>query len=318
MKKLISLITVIFEFLLNRFGLIQFEGEPENIEISVNEQKFTVPKADFLKAAEAKKIAIKDEKLLIFAKKDYDLRTANLESTKYNEGKKAGSEITAKEIRDYAKEKYNLDIDAHEDKDYKNLLEKMEAKIIIDAKIPVDKKVQEHEKTIGELRGNLTKLQGENEQLKSEKEQIANDYIQKEHQLEINNTLNLLVPEKAVTETQTRRDVIALFRANGYDAKMIDGKIVAVNYNKDPKGEVVKHPITLEPEPLQKVLTDFVTAKKLIIVEGGRGNGDNTGNDTAGTWDAFIKEMADKGIQTGSEKFAKEQQLRIKNKTLKM
>ena len=155
-------------------------------------------------------------------------------------------------------------------------------------------------------------LKADNEQLKSEKEQIANDFKQKEYQLEINNTLNLLVPEKAITDTMTRKDVIALFRANGYDAKMIDGKICAIDYNKNPEGEVVKHPVTLEPEPLGKILNAFVDAKKLIPMGAGRGAGDDIGSETAGTYEAFEKLMATKNIFPGSEKFNTEMKAHIK------
>lgn len=306
----------IFEWIGKKCGIIQFISDPpidNNIEISVNENSFMVSKVDFAKAIEQKKLNIKDENYLVFTKSDYETRQKNLEAGKYNEGKKTGSEMTTKEIRDYAKEKYGLEIDAHEDKDYKKLLEKITTKIAKDSSVPVDKKVQEHEKTIGSLRENLTSLQTENEKLKNEKEQIANDFQQKKYQLEVDNALNLLVPEKAVTETLTRKDIIALFRVNGYDAKMVDGKIVPVQ-----DGEVVKHDITLEPEPLQKVLMDFVNNKKLIAVEGGRGAGDNIGSDNAGTWETFVREMTAKGITQGSEKFQNEQNLRIKNKTLKV
>ena len=258
MKKInlfmIAFLSNIFEMIIHKFGIIGFEEPPtDNIELVLNDNtKFTISKADILKAVDSKTFAIKDDNIMIFTKPDFETRTKNIELEHTGLGKKAGREVLAKEIRDYAKEKYGLSVDAHEDKDYKSLLEKLTAKTIKDANLPIDKKVQEHEKTIGELRGNLTQLQADNEQLKSEKEQIANDFKQKEYQLEINNTLNLLVPEKAITDTMTRKDVIALFRANGYDAKMIDGKICAIDYNKNPEGEVVKHPVTLEPEPLGK------------------------------------------------------------------
>ena len=110
----------------------------------------------------------------------------------------------------------------------------------------------------------------------------------------------------------TRKDVIALFRANGYDAKMIDGKICAIDYNKNPEGEVVKHPVTLEPEPLGKILNAFVDAKKLIPMGAGRGAGDDIGSETAGTYEAFEKLMATKNIFPGSEKFNTEMKAHIK------
>ncbi len=318
MKKInlfmIAFLSNIFEMIIHKFGIIGFEEPPtDNIELVLNDNtKFTISKADILKAVDSKTFAIKDDNIMIFTKPDFETRTKNIELEHTGLGKKAGREVLAKEIRDYAKEKYGLSVDAHEDKDYKSLLEKLTAKTIKDANLPIDKKVQEHEKTIGELRGNLTQLQADNEQLKSEKEQIANDFKQKEYQLEINNTLNLLVPEKAITDTMTRKDVIALFRANGYDAKMIDGKICAIDYNKNPEGEVVKHPVTLEPEPLGKILNAFVDAKKLIPMGAGRGAGDDIGSETAGTYEAFEKLMATKNIFPGSEKFNTEMKAHIK------
>lgn len=308
MKKKISFINrAILEVFLNRLGVIQHDAAPENIEIVINDTKVSISKEDFAKAIETKSLAIKDENLMVFNKPDYETRTKNIETQKYNEGKTAGVEMTAKEI----KKKYALeDI---EGKDLGVLFETYADRKIKAANIPADKKVIEHEKTISELQDNLKKLTTDNETLISEKEQIANDFKQKEYQLQIDNTLNLLVPEASVTETLTRKDIIALFRSNGFDAKMVDGKIVAVKDN-----EVVKHSVTLEPLSLKDVLTKFVNDKKLIPTEGGRGAGDNTGGDTAGSWEAFVKEMEAKGINQGSAKFQEEQSKRIKNKTLKV
>jgi hypothetical protein len=319
MKKLyiFALMSIVFEYILSKMGFIQFIDEPQDIEVSVNDNTFKISAADFAKAVELKKLQIKDESTIIFKKDDYELRTKNQDAAKYEEGKKAQAGMTAKEIRDYAAEKYQIEVDAHEDKDYKKLLEKITKKIAADAKIPESQKLTEYEKTVAQLRENLTK--SEEKALLAEKRvlEVETGFKQKEHQLEVNNTLNLTVPETAISDTMTRRNFIAIWRSEGFDAKMIEGKIVAVDYNKKADGEIVKNPVTLEALPLKEVLAKFADEKKMTAKSEGRGAGDATGG-TAGTWEAFVKEMADKGVKTGSEAFQKEQNMRIKNKTLKM
>jgi len=293
-------LTVLFEIILNKLGVIQFEGEPENIEIVVNEQTFKISKADYLKAQDDKKLTIKDENVLFFTKADYDTRTKNLETIKYNEGKTAGVEMLAKDL------KKTFALEDIEGKDLKVIVETYAERKLKDAKLPKDEKIKEHETTITQLRANLTALE-------TEKNTLTETFTKKEQALQINNTLSLLVPEGAVNENITRSDVIALFRANGYDAMIQEGKIIATK-----NGEVLKNLRTLEPVELKDVMNNFVTEKNLIKKDGGRGEGDHTGEGAAGTWEAFLKEMEKKGVAQGSAEFQKEMQLRLKNKTLKM
>lgn len=319
MKKLyiFAFMSVVFEFILNKMGFIQFTSEPEDIEINVNDNVFKVSAADFAKAVEQKKLQIKDEKIVLFKKDEYELRQKNFGGEKYNDGKIAGEGMTRKEIRDYAAETFKIEVDPHEDKDYKSLLKKVVDKISKDAKIPESQKLIEYEKIVGQLRENITK--SEERALLAEKRvlEVESGFKQKEHQLEVRNILNSTVPETALSETFTRNNFIAIWKSEGFDAKMIDGKIVAVNYNNNPEGEVVKHGVTLEPMPLKEVLEKFAEEKKFNKPTGGRAEGDKVTN-TAGTWDAFVKEMKDKGVNPGSETWQKEQSSRIKNKTLKM
>jgi hypothetical protein len=301
MKKYIfAFLSVVFEFIANKIGMIQFEGEPAEIEISVNDTTFKVTQADFAKAIEQKKLLIKDDNTMIFEKPDYETRLKNIEELKYKEGKRAGVEMLAKDLK---KSKGLEDI---EGKDIEALFETYAERKIKAAKLPESEKLKDAEKIIGELRTNLNKLETDNKTLIS-------DYTKKEQQFVINNTLAILIPDAAVTPKLSRTDIMALFRANGYDASVMDGKVVAT---KD--GEIIKHGITLEPTPLKDVIYQFVNDKDLIKKEGGRGAGDDTGISGFGTWDAFVKEMVDKGIMMGSQKFQDEQNLRIKNKTLKV
>jgi hypothetical protein len=307
MRTLKVFLFAIIEFLAGKLRLIQFEGEPENITITVNDTKFTVAKTDFAKAVESGSIAIKDENLLLFTKTDHETRTQNLEKEHYGKGKTASLEMKAKEL------KKKLQMEDMDGKDIDAIVEEYTKRQIASAQIPESEKVKEHEKTIAQLRENLTKAEKEKAALLEEKDIIKSDYTKKEQQLLINNSLNLLVPEKAVTETMNRNDIIALFRANGYDAIIKDDKIVPTK-----GGEVVKNTVTLEPMKLQDVLLQFVNKKKLIPQGAGRGAGDEANNAAAGTWDAFVKEMEEKGIKIGSVKFQEEQNKRIKNKTLKI
>ena len=292
---LFAFLGIFLEKVAGKFGLIHFSPEGENVKITFNEQTYEVSKADFAKAVETGTLAVKDDNAMIFTKSDYETRHANLEKEHYGKGKTAGVEMLAKEIK---KKRGLEDVDG---KDIDSLFDIYAERKIKEAKVPESEKVKEHEITIAKLRENLTKKEQRELELTKEVENVKNSYTQKEQQLIINHELSRMVPEKAVSETLSRQDIISLFRGNGYDAKIIDDP-----KNKDKSimvatknGDVVKHDVTLEPLPLEDVLLKFVTDKKLIEVKGGRGEGDAT-KTAANSYEAFEKEMIDKGITPGS------------------
>lgn len=272
----------------------------EEIIINVNGTDIKVAKDVAEKAIAAGKLEVKDDNLMLFTKTDYDTRVSNIEKGKYEEGKKTGVELLAKDL----KAKYPEIADV-EGKDIEKLMATFATKRIEAAKIPESEKIKQYENDLSSLRKNI-------ETLTTEKTTLETSYKQKEQQHLITNHLISIIPKQALTETYTTTDIIALFRANGYDVVNVDGKIVATK-----NGEVMKHATTLEPMKPIDVMNQFVTEKKLIPTGPGRGGSDETAG-TEGTYDGFVKEMNAKGLREGSAKFNYEMQERIKNKTLKV
>jgi len=193
-----------------------------------------------------------------------------------------------------------------EGKNGDEILDAFRLKVLADAKVEPSKKMTEYEATIKQLRENLLKIE-------TEKTELANQFSQKEKEGKINSMIFTSIPDKALSETLTRSDVSALFKANGFGVDM-DGDKEVVKFN----GEIMKHQTTLEPLKLSDVMNKFVTDKGLMKGEGGRGAGDSIPPATGGTLEAFEKEMTNKNIKVGSIEFSKEMGDRIKNKTLKI
>jgi hypothetical protein len=293
MKKLYYILTAFFCSIFRNYFPI----------IYVNEQKYEVSKEDFdaaVKAGDKGEIKIKDENTLFFKKEDYDTRIINLEKEHYSKGKKAGEEMSAKEL------KKALAMEDFEGKDHKAITEEYAERKLKNAKLPVDKKVEEQDLTIKQLRSNLAKEQQEKADIKKDSEtriqRIAND-----------NAISMAIPEKAIDETYSRAERVALLKAAGYDVVEVEGKRVIT---KD--SEIIKHSVTLVPVDYKKEIEKICIAKKWITVEGGKGLSDNPDNHGDGTYEVFEAEMKAAGNNPGSEKFNREMAARIKAKTLKM
>lgn len=271
----------------------------EKVKVVLNGQSMELDKDIITKGIEKGEVEIKDENILVFAKPDYETRIENLKKEEYKKGRKEGVEIEWKET----KRKLGLEI---EGKNGDEILDAFQKKILADAKIEPSKKIQELEADKIKLQSNLTKLE-------QEKTELSNSFAQKEKESKVNSRLFQIIPDKAVTEHTTRNDISILFKGNGYSLDY-DGDKEIAKFN----GEIIKHPVTLEPVPVTDVMAKFVTDKGLIKNEGGRGAGDDTGGSTPGTLEAFTKEMELKGFKVGSEAYAKEMGVRIANKTLKV
>ena len=275
----------------------------ENVKISFNDTTFEVSKADITKALEAGKdsqITIKSDGHLIFTKEDDEKRIKNLGKPQYEAGKTAALEMKAKEWKEKHPELKDI-----EGKDLDIMIEKFAEAKVSGAKIPANEKITQYEKDLKTLRENLQKEAEEKNNLKS-------SYEKEKQSFQVNQHLFSIIPDEILDETRDRNDVIALFRAKGFDVILSEGKFVPT---KD--GEILKDK-SLEPLKPVDVMNQFATDKKWNIPIGGTGDKDKTGAPAAGSYEAFVKEMALKDIPEGDERFNREMQSRIKNKTLKV
>lgn len=270
----------------------------DKVKIVINGQVIELPKESITQGIEKGEVTITDENILMFKKEEYETRTKNIEKESYNKGKKDGVEIEWKET----KRKLGIDI---EGKNGDEIIDAYRVKILADAKVEPNEKIKEHEKTIGQLRVNLTKAE-------TEKNELQISFQKKEKDMKISSILYNTIPDKAVNETFTKNDIISLYKSNGFGVDISDGKEVAT-FN----GEIVKDDKTLEPLSVKTVVEKFVNDKGLIKKEPGRDDKDKVLiKDQKNTLDAFEKEMKEKGIKYNSPEYISEMKSRIKDKTL--
>jgi hypothetical protein len=272
----------------------------ELIKVIINDQELSLDKEVLTQGIEKKEIIVKDENLIMFKKPDYEIRLKNEKDTEYKKGRTDGVEILIKE----QKHKLGLEFDG---KEPDMLLTKFKEKIESDLQIEPDKKVKELTTTIEQLQVNLKKEIEKNTSMQ-------NSFTAKENENKLNSTLFATIPEKAVSKNLTRKEVVALFNANGYTYEIADGKeVVKLN------GEVVKNTTTLEPLSLSDVMNKFVVEKKLIE-DDGRGGKDEPNIAKPGTIESFNKEMLERNppVKYGTTEYFNEMQKRIKDKTLKV
>lgn len=270
----------------------------ETVKVVFNGQAIELPKETISQGIEKGEISITDEKIKLFTDEELSKREKKIESTSYNKGKVDGVEIEWKET----KRKLGIEI---EGKNGDEILNAFKEKVLTDAKIEPSKKISELEQIASQLRTNLQTAE-------KEKNDLLTNFQNKEKEYKINSLLTTIIPDNAVSETFTKNDVSALFKANGYAIDIQEGKEVAL-FN----GEIVKDEKTLEPLPVKNVMDKFVIEKGFIKKDDGRGEKDKTKDQIkAGSLEAFIKEMEAKGIKHNTEPFIKEMQSRIKDKTL--
>jgi len=271
------------------------------MKIKVNEQEFEVQDTVIAEAIEKKTaLEIKDAAISVFKTDEYNTRIENIKFETSKQARINQTEVIGKE----RKKRWGIEgIASTKDEEIDNAIRE---KILADAKIEPNQKIKDLEADKIKLQQNLTRLE-------TEKTELSNQFAQKEKEGKINSIIFSAIPEKAVSETLTRNDIVSVFKGNGYQVDIVDEKeVVKVN------GEVLKHTTTLEPLKLADVMSKFVTDKGFLKQDGGRGAGDSTDKGTPGTLEAFTKEMKAKEIEVGSEAYAKEMGERIKNKTLKI
>jgi hypothetical protein len=264
------------------------------MEIIINGQGIAVEKEVLEQAIADGKLDISNEDLVVFAKVDFEKRQKIQFDNEYNKGKKAGIEMTASDI----KEKYGLE--SVEGKDFDKIFEAFKENTLKEAKAEPNAKIKELEEDLSKTRQNLKKELLDKENLKKE-------YETKEKRSKIETGLFGFIPEQAVNEKFNRNDLLALYKANGFDADLSeDGRILAVK-----NGEIMKNEQSLEPLEAKDVLIKFIESKGLITLKDTKDPKDNTPKGTT-SLEKFYKEMEGKP----QSEIVVEMQKRIANKTL--
>lgn len=230
--------------------------------------------------------------LVIRTSDEVELREKNLKET----SKQAGIEIAIKNARN------DLGLE-FEGKTMDNLLSAYKDKL-------TDELTSEPNALIDGLKKDKEKFQSILKEKDNQIETLNNSITSIKNQSVIESSVirafgNVTEGVKTSIPTQDIRDLFLL--KNKIDIQ--DGKTVVI---KD--GEVIQDPTTLEPVSLDSVAGEFIKSY-IQTPTGGKGGTDNP-NGTGTDFDAFQKEMTDKGIQTGSEKYNTIMNERIASGTL--
>ena len=263
----------------------------EEIKLNVNGMEFTVKKEDYDKALEDGELKLSNDDFVVKSKSDFETYTSNTKKEGYNEGKVAGVEMAVKDVRD----EYGLEF---EGKTVKNFAEAFKNKIEADSKVKPTEKIQELEADKKTLQTNFSNLQSEFDTFKQtvtrEREQQKIDAM--------------VYAEIPADNLSISRDDVALIFKNRFSAKKTDE---GIEWQKD--GKTLKDD-NLNPKKLGAIMTDFVTPY-LKSPDGGTGKKDEPGS-KGGTYEAFVKEMKEHGVNEGSAKFQEEMNKRVREKTL--
>lgn len=217
--------------------------------------------AELLKLKEADiSTAIKDEKevdLTIDEKISVlnETELASLKSNSYKEGKKAGIEMEVDEI----KKEMGLDFTG---KSIKGLTEAIAKKTLEDAKIEPEKKVIELTEKLKTAQATANELQTKLQEKESEVSNVK--------------TQTLILKELPGNTTLPQDKVLLLMKADGYDYKNEDGKII---WHKDGKALTDKLGNNLDTKT---VATEYITTNKLSAEGGGGAQGGGRGAGDAG------------------------------------
>jgi hypothetical protein len=233
---------------------------------------------------------IDTEKHVIRTTEEHETYLGNIRE----ESKKAGLEIAVKGART------DLNYD-FEGKTLENLLKAHGDSVLKAANIEPDQKNKE-------LLGDLEKLKGMNSEWETKYNTLVSESSARDNQRKIDGSISDSITGEL---TLSKSQITTLFKSE-FEVMEEDGKQVI---KKD--GQTLKHDTTLDPLTLADVMPKFLEpfAKK---VSGGSGGSDTIEPGKAGSMDAFIKEMNDKGVSSGSEAFNIEMGKRISDKTLTM
>lgn len=266
---------------------------PETIEEALHLEAGTLSEA--IKAEDEIEIAIPE--LVINKKEDHETLLDNLGKEKYEEG----AEVAEKRaVRSYL-ESNNLTLDKA--KNIPNLIGLITENNKNQFTKEPNERITELEGEKEELQGKISEWEGKYNGLIKQNEQSAN-------QAKIDGVIlseipgeNLLIPKEKI---------LHLFKLD-YNVEYNDKGEIHI---KGKDGKIIKDSIK-NPKTVKDVMADFIP-QYIKPNTGGEGNGDQSGTAGEGTYDAFVKEMEDKDIKTGSIQFNTEMNKRIKAGTLKV
>ena len=235
-------------------------------------------KVDATKLTEAlnskEDITLELPKLKVYTEDEFIQLENNLKGGSYKEGKIAGTEMTAKELKKLA----GVDV---ESKDISKIVEAIVNKTKADAKIEPNKKVEELQQSIAELQKTVETQKQENETLKSNfsKQQL-------EHKI-----LGLIPSNSIGLDNKT---ILNDMRSNGYDVAEVDG-VLTVTKDGNTLKDNLQNPLKFDT-----VANQYLQEKNwLKIDKGGRGGGDEGlggSSITIKSMEDFEKYTKEKGI----------------------
>jgi hypothetical protein len=199
---------------------------------------------------------------------------------------RAGAEIAVKDARS----KLGLDF---EGKTIDNLLKSYEAKVLTDAKIEPEKKVQELTKDIQTLQGTISNLTGE-------KENLSKEFGSFKRESRVSNIIMSAMPTNIAIP---KEDMALIIKSKlSFDTDENDRIVV-----KNSLGEILKDAQLTPLEP-KTVINSFFAENAGYIKNAGGGAGgiDSNGGGGKMTIDKFIEEKAKAGISHTDPKFMDE------------
>jgi len=213
-------------------------------------------------------VSVEIPELEIFTKDDFNKRIENVKS----EAGKAAVEIAVKKSRN------DLGLD-FEGKTMSNLLEAHSKKVLGEAKIEPNKKIEELTKDNELLKTNLSTIQQE---LQTTKDQWSQEKSSAKRDALILSS----IPENTIIPKQ---DILSIFKST-HEVEFTEGGGHQVKKN----GQVQKNSTNLDPLSVSDYMSNFSTPY-LKAASGGAGAGDETGNPKKGSFEAFEKEAEDAG-----------------------
>lgn len=238
--------------------------------------------------------------VLIRTKEEEETLKSNHEKEK-KERYDSGLEVGEKRAVNSALESFGLSLD-DKAKTVANFADAFKTKLEVDFKQPKDQKITELESDNEKLRKNLEDVTNSFENFKAEKE------AEKEAAT-IDSSIMSAIPDEGLIIPKS--SIHTLFQAK-YKGKI--GENNSITWSNG-SGEVIKNETTLAPKTVKEVMADFIKPY-IKSPDGGTGEGDKPSKNGAGTYDDFVKEMANKDVNEGSLAFQEEMQKRLKEKTL--
>jgi hypothetical protein len=253
---------------------------------------------------------------VIYAKSDYDILLGNIRNEEYHKGKTAGDEMSLKEIKKFASEKYGINTEGI--KSHKEVIEL------------IDKKKSDEYKTLfeGEKDSKVKELLTKNETLTKEIDLFRQKFVETEENYktqlankdnEVKRSVidreltqvnipydipkNLVSQEERAKYVQTENIKFFTILKSMYDFDILDNSIILKNKNGDILKDKLMQPV--------KYNSDFALdfAKQMnfnLSTNGGIQRPDGTkitNNFTGASKEQFDAVMKENGIITGSTQY---------------